>query len=235
MSIPLRLMRLLVNGCAPALRLSQRDEGDKSSISLGLLAFFSSDISYEQVTELIRTHRTMNQGALNQMRAEHRASRAAFKMPRTAHSKQVLLEQAAQASKGSSYSAGASYCTTPGRLCHSSVAPGPQTTQPVSARAKASKRPAPEVAFSSSRQASPPPSDPQPDPPTFWDYGPPLTMFSGNPNRPPIGSHPHPYQRTSSAPAGKNTGKGKGTPTLTYADIANKEKKGQKGGKGQKG
>ena len=111
---------------------------------------------------------------------------------------------------------------------------GPQTTQPVSARAKASKRPAPEGASSSSRQVSPPRSDPQPDPPTFWDYGPPLTMFSGNPNRPPIGSHPHPYQRTSSAPAGKTTGKGKGTPTLTYADIANKGKKGQKGGKGQK-
>ena len=80
MSIPLRLMRLLVNGCA-ALRLSQRDEGDKSSIPLGLLAFFSSDISFKQVTELIRTQRTTHQEAINQMRAEHRASRTAFKMP----------------------------------------------------------------------------------------------------------------------------------------------------------
>ena len=100
---------------------------------------------------------------------------------------------------------------------------------------KTSKRPAPEGASSSSRQASPPPSDSQPDPPTFWDFGPPLTMFSGDPDRPPIGAHPHPYRRTSSSLAGKNTGKGKGTPTLTHADIANKRKKGQKGGKGQKG
>ena len=148
-----------------ALRLSQRDEGDKSSIPLGLLAFFSSDISYKQVTELTHTHRTMDQGALQQMRAEHRASRTAFKLPRTAHPKQALLEQAAQAG-------GAKAPPTPpaphiaplpeGFAIDPPVAPGAQTTQPASARAKASKRP-----------ASPPPSDPQPDPPTFWDFGPP--------------------------------------------------------------
>ena len=77
-------------------------------------------------------------------------------------------------------------------------------------------------------------SSPQPDQPTFWDYGPPLTMFSENPHHPPIGSHP--YQRSSPSPSGKNTGKGKGTSaTMTYADIANKGKQGQKGQKGQKG
>ena len=171
------------------------------------------------------------------MRAQHRA----FEM-RTAHPKQALLEQAAHAS-------GAKAPPTPpaphiaplteGFAIDAPVAPGPQTTQPASGRAKASKRPAPEGSTSTTIEEAPsssrPVSSPQPDPPTFWDYGPPLTMFSGNPHRPPIGSHPHPYQRTSSAPSGKNTGKGKGTPTLKYADIANKGKKGQKGGKGQKG
>ena len=64
-----------------ALRLSQRDEGDKSSISLGLLAFFGSDISHKHVTELIRSHNTTNQDAISRMRAEHRVGRAALKCP----------------------------------------------------------------------------------------------------------------------------------------------------------
>ena len=65
-----------------ALRLSQRDEGDKSSVPLGLLAFFGSDISHKHVTELIRSHSTTDQDTVNRMRAEHRVGRAAFKMPR---------------------------------------------------------------------------------------------------------------------------------------------------------
>ena len=171
---------------------------------------------------------------LNQMRAEHRASRTAFKMPRTVHSKQALLEQAAQASGAKAPPTLPTPHIAPlpeGFVIVAPVAPGPQTTQPISARAKAFKRPAPKWASSSSQQTFPPPSDPQPDPPTFWDYGHPSPC---NPNRPPIGSHSHPYQRTSSTPAGKNTGKGKGTPTLTHADITNKGKE-NKGGKGQKG
>ena len=220
-----------------ALRLSQRDEGDKSSIPLGLLAFFGSDISHTHVTELIRTHSTTSQDAINRMRAEHRAGRTAFKMPRKPHPKQALLEQAAQAkgAKAPPTPPPPHIAPLPEGFAIEAPVPSPRTTQPASARAKASKRPAPEGASSSSRQASPPPSDTQPDPPTFWDFGPPLTMFSGDPDRPPIGAHPHPYRRTSSSTAGKDTGKGKGTPTLTYADIANKGKKGGKGGKGPKG
>ena len=121
------------------------------------------------------------------MRAEHRASRTAFKMPRTAHPKQALLEQAAQAkgAKAPPTPPAPHIAPLPEGFAIDAPVTGPQTTQPVSAGAKPSKRPVPEGASSSSRQASPPPSDPQPDPPTFGDYGPPITMFSGNPNRPP--------------------------------------------------
>ena len=62
-----------------ALRLSQRDEGDKSSIPLGLLAFFGSDISHKHVTELIRSHSTTNQDTISRMRAEHRVGRVVSK------------------------------------------------------------------------------------------------------------------------------------------------------------
>ena len=153
-------------------------------------------------------------------------------MPRKPHPKQALLEKAAQAK-------GAKAPATPpaphiAPLPEGFAIEAPVPSPPASARAKASKRPGREGASSSSRQASPPPTDPQPAPSTFWDFGPPLTMFSGDPDRPPIGALPHPYRRTSSSPAGKDTGKGKGTPTMTYADIANKGKKG-KGGKGPKG
>ena len=225
-----------------ALRFSQRDEGNKSSIPLGLLAFFGSDISHKHVTELIRSHSTTNQDAINRMRAEHRVGRTAFKMPRKLHPKQALLEKAAQAkgAKAPPTPPAPHIAPLPEDFAIEAPVPSPRTTQPASARAKASKRPAPEGASSSSRQASSPPTDAPPAPSTFWDFEPSLTMFSGDPDRPPISAHPHPYRRTSSSPAGKDAGKGKRTPTLTHADIANKGKKGKggkgdKGGKGQKG
>ena len=80
-----------------AIRLSQRDEGDKDSMPLGIFAYFNGDISIDQVIELIQTHKTTDREELRRMRGLFRGNSSVRLIPRLAHPKQALLEQAAAA------------------------------------------------------------------------------------------------------------------------------------------
>ena len=200
-----------------ALRLSQRDEGDKSSVPLGLLAFFGSDISHKHVTELIRSHSTTDQDTVNRMRAEHRVGRAAFKMPRKPHSKQALLEKAAQAK-------GAKAPPTPpaphiaplhsrkalpsrllsrvhGPLNQHQHEPKPPNDQPLKARLHSPVRPLP------SQQMI------HPLLPPFGILGPFSQCSAAILTVCPL-AHTHTRTGAPRPPAGRDTGKGKGTPVL---------------------
>ena len=73
--------------------------GCASSIPLGLYAFFCGNISLATVVDLIKTRKTTDEKTINQMRAHYRANRVELHIPRQAHPKQALLEQAARASK----------------------------------------------------------------------------------------------------------------------------------------
>ena len=131
-----------------AIRLSQRDEGDKSSIPIGIYAiyaYFCGDISIDQAIELIKTHKTMDREELRRLRGLFRGNAAV--RPRLAHPKQILLEQAAAASGAKAPPAPPTPHITPipeGFSPDVPSAPSTSTAPPVSARAKAFKRRAPD-------------------------------------------------------------------------------------------
>ena len=129
-------------------RLSQRDEGDKSSIPPGLYAFFCGDISIANIVKLIRARKTADLKMVQQMRATYRSNRAVFKIPRQAHLKQALLEKAAKATPPVPLIAP----LPEGFSLEAPPASPSQSNQPSSTRVKAPKRPAPEGSASSAPQ-----------------------------------------------------------------------------------
>ena len=131
-------------------RLANRDEGDKSSIPLGLFAFFCGNISLAQAVELIKTRNTNDETAVNHMRTQFRTNKVESRIPRQAHPKQAILAQKALASGSQAPRAPATPHITPlpeGFALEPPVPPS-QLSQPASARGKAPKRPAPEGSIS---------------------------------------------------------------------------------------
>ena len=131
-------------------RLAQRDEGDKSSIPLGLYAFFCGQLSLAHVVDLIKTRKTTDETTINQMRAQYRANKVELHIPRLARPKQAILEQAARSSGSQAPPAPAAPHITPlpEGFALEPPATSPHLSQPASARGKAPKRPAPEGSIS---------------------------------------------------------------------------------------